>query len=108
PVWVEGDAAFGKGGEQSRRGVGRRRDRRRLGRHQRDLRAVSSASLGEEVVEEQRGLAGRRWALEGQRRHPDDDSAALEVLEDLEQPEGRTRRVELMTAVEQTRRRLGV
>ena len=53
---------------------------------------VAQTPLGEEVVHQQGGLAGRRRALERRRRDADDDSSALEPVEHVARSERRRRR----------------
>ena len=90
------------------RRVGRGRDRHGQRHDQRDLRLVAQAALGEEVVHQQGGLAGRRRALEGRRRDGHDHPPTLERGQHVPQLEGTGHRVELVAALHQARGRIGM
>ena len=59
-------------------------------------------------MHQRRGLARRGRALERRRRHRDDDAPAVEVGQHLTQRERAGHRVELVAALDQSRRRFGV
>ena len=59
-------------------------------------------------MHQQRRLAGGGWALERCRGDADDDAAAFEVSEHFAAGERAVARVELVPALEQSRRCLGV
>ena len=59
-------------------------------------------------MHQQRGLARRRRALERRRGDADDHPAAVEVGEHVAQGEGAGHRVELVAALDQAGRGLGV
>ena len=72
------------------------------------MRPVPQPAVGEEVVHQQRGLARRGRALERRRRHRDDDAPAVEVSQHVAQRERAGLGVELVAALDESRRRLGV
>ena len=72
------------------------------------LRPVAQPAVGEEVVHQERGLARRGRALERRRRHRDDHAPAVEVGQHVAQRERAGFGVELVTALDEPRRRLGM
>ena len=88
PVLHERDAALREGGEDCLRRIGRRRNRRAERHHDRDVRRVTSTALREVIVQQQGGLAWRRWALEGLAAHADDCWPTLETRKDVAKREG--------------------
>jgi hypothetical protein len=100
----ERDVALGEGGDQRAGRVRRRRDRAPEGDHEGDLPVVTHAPRREVVVEQQRGLAGGRRALQRRRADADDRSALRERGQHTTQPLGAGDGVELVAPFRESRR----
>ena len=104
-VGQELDVSLGEGRQDRLRGGGRRRDRRAERDHDLDPDVVANAALAQELVQQERRLAGRRRALERGSAHSDDRRAGPERWEDLAKGLGARHGVELVAGLHQARRR---
>ena len=108
PAGMPVDPPLLEGGENRLGRLRRRWDRHRQWHDQRHLGALPQPAILEEVVHQQGGLTRRGRAFERGRRHPDQDPAALEPVENLTQCESARHGVELVPTFEKSRRGLGV